>query len=94
MIIVEGQYKKHLEEEIKRVKNNSKGGSYWIHNQRNGRVWADNDPVDMAEHVAKKMKEMLHLNQLLTFGQTAVLADEEIRTIAKQADKRQDSTER
>jgi hypothetical protein len=40
----------------------------------------------MAEHVAKKMKEKLHLNQLLTVGQIAALADEEIRTIAKQAE--------
>jgi hypothetical protein len=36
MVIVEGQYKKHSEEEIKRIKNNNKGGSYWIHNRKNG----------------------------------------------------------
>jgi hypothetical protein len=87
MIVVESQYKKYIEEEIKRVKNNSKGGAYWIHNRRDGRVWSD-DPVDMAEHVGNKMKEKLHLNQLLTVGQIAALADEEIRTIAKQADAR------
>lgn len=86
MIVVEGQHTKHIDEEIKRVKNNSKGGSYWTDNRRNGRVWAD-DPVDMAEHVANKMKQKSHLNQLLTVGQIAGLADEEMRTISKQNEK-------
>jgi hypothetical protein len=84
MIVVEAQYKKCIEDEIKRVKINSKGGTYWIDNLRNGRIWAD-DPVDMAEHVAKKTKEKLHLNHNLTVGQIDALADEEIRTITKQA---------
>jgi hypothetical protein len=74
MIVVEAQYKKYIEEEIKRVKINSKGGTYWIDNLINGRIWADN-PVDMAEHVAKKTKEKLHLNQLFTVGQIAALTD-------------------
>jgi hypothetical protein len=86
IIVVEGQYQKYIEEEIKRVKTNSKGGSYWVDNQQNGRVWAD-DPVDSAQHVTDKMKQKLHLNQLISVRQIAGLADKEIRTIAKQADK-------
>jgi hypothetical protein len=64
---------------------NIKGGHFWSDNMRNGCVWAD-DPVEFAEHVAMKTKQKLHVNELLTVGQIAALADHAICTISKQAD--------
>jgi hypothetical protein len=40
----------------KRVLNGNRGSCYWMDNLINGYVWAD-DPLDLAEHVTKKMKE-------------------------------------